>query len=69
MKKARVKTAIPQRSQGRAATGPTPVQGLSPERLKELAFLSALLLVLAALLGLYVAWVELNTPGGEELVI
>lgn len=69
MKKASVKTVIPQRTQGRTVTDPGRAQGISSYRLKELAFLSALLLVLAALLGLYVAWVELNTPGGEELVI
>lgn len=69
MKKASIKTVIPQRTPGRAVTDAGQTRGISPERLKELAFLSALLLVLAALLGLYVAWVELNTPGGEELVI
>lgn len=51
------------------------VKGLSSDKrpstsnLKVISFYAALLVVITALLGLYIAWVELTTPGNAEEVI
>ncbi|WP_158702694.1 hypothetical protein [Paenibacillus faecalis] len=38
-------------------------------QLKELGFISAVLVVIAALIGVYIAWMELFTPGQAEILI
>ncbi|MFC7678441.1 hypothetical protein [Paenibacillus sp. GCM10028914] len=42
----------------------------STSKLKVISFYTALLVVITALLGLYIAWVELMTQGNtEELIV
>ncbi|MGN7360155.1 hypothetical protein ACTHPF_23115 [Paenibacillus sp. SAF-054] len=44
-------------------------QRLSPNQMKQLAFLSAFLFLVAAMISLYLAWRDLQNQGNTEVLV